>query len=834
VPGRAQPALDVGGVPGRAQPALDVGGVPGRAQPALPMGAAAAAGGHDDDALAAQLRSTFGPTAADVTITPDSTQPLAAGAEGVTIDEKVFLAPGRYDLGSTAGKERIGHEVAHVVQQRRGRDLRAPLAAGERAHLEAEADRAGSAFARGERFVVQGRAPTRAALFKGAAPAPAAAATTTTTTIDLKATGGKIERKPPAPAADPAAAPAGGAAAAAPAAPAAAAPKEKLVVSYGEYQASNPFMLERDESGAVKRLVGHGAIRLPKSTYIDQLDLQVALGADGTVGAKVQASATQEVKLGGLQVRGGTLVAAIENGALTYSLDGATILLPKNLGEGSLSLQGSNPTAPEFDASLTINVPKLQPSTMTFHANESGYQASGSTGVDIKNVSGTVTFTLEKVGDDKALWSAAGSVGYSSERLSGQVSIQYNADGELSGEGELDFKIADFLTGRASVAIDKEGHVTVEGEIRPPNETQLFPEKKVEQTFFHKSVDIPLWGISIPAVGSIGIIAFIEGSMGYRVGVGAGVMRDIVLSGSYSTDPSVEPAFQISGEIFIPAFAELLISIGGGVKLDAFLAEIGGGVKVDGRAGFYGGLSVKPSLAYEGGKYRLAGKAVLGGDVGLSAQVDAFVKLHVGKWFLSWEKEWDWKLGEWNKWLGLNLGMEADLDYTLGQPLSPDIFKLKKPDSIDVQDIAKSAMPQAECRPKAPKARRMKRTSSRRRAAAAQPPGSRRRRSRKWRAHRREPRGTRTRTPRARTRSRPRRPSRAQARRSPPRRRPARRPRTRASRPSRSSTPRRSSSASACMERRTSSSCSSGPAAMPTWRPSASGCRSRSATPSPS
>ena len=100
----------------------------------------------------------------------------------------------------------------------------------------------------------------------------------------------------------------------------------------------------------------------------------------------------------------------------------------------------------------------------------------------------------------------------------------------------------------------RRGHVAVNGEISPPNETQLLPEKKVENTFFHKSVEFPIWGISIPMLGSVGIIAFIEGSLGYRAGVGAGVMRNIVLSGSYSTDPSVQPTFAITGEIFIPAF----------------------------------------------------------------------------------------------------------------------------------------------------------------------------------------------------------------------------------------------------------------------------------------
>jgi hypothetical protein len=664
-------------------------------------GAADARAAWDAATLVAQMRRTFGAAASDVPIATDSARAQAAGAEGVAIGEKVYIAPGYYDLTTAAGRERLGHEVAHVMQQRRGRDLPARLGTGDRAGLEAEADRAGHAFARGKPFAVQGRAPARIALFKGATPAKPKTPAAAMTTIDLKA-GGRIERKPPASAAGTGTG-TGSGASAAPAATNKPKAKEQLLVTYGGVQASNAFTVERDASGAVVKLVGRATLTLPASRYLKPLELVISLGADGTIGAKMQGNGQSTIKIGGLTVQGGKLSAAIDHGQLTYALDGANLALPKNLGHGALTIQSNGDKEPAFDASLAINVPKMQPATMSFRADANGYRAEGSTGVDFKQASGSVKFGLEKVGEDKALWSAAGSVGYTSERLSGQVSVQYNADGELSGEGALDFKIANFLTGKANVALDKAGHVTVNGEIRPPAEQQLFPEKKVEQTFLHKSLEFPIWGISIPMVGSVGLIAFIEGSMGYRVGVGAGVMRDIVLSGSYSTDPSVQPSFQITGEIFIPAYAELLISIGGGIKLDAFVAEVGGGIKVDGRAGIYGGLSVRPILAYENGNYRLMGQALLAGDVGLSAQVDAFVKLHVGKWMFSWEKEWDWKLGEWNKWLGLNLGIEADLDYTLGQPLSPDIFKLKKPDSLDVQGIAKSAMPQGGTPPQGPK-----------------------------------------------------------------------------------------------------------------------------------
>lgn len=130
---------------------------------------------------------------------------------------------------------------------------------------------------------------------------------------------------------------------------------------------------------------------------------------------------------------------------------------------------------------------------------------------------------------------------------------------------------------------------------------------------------------------------------------------------------------------------------------------------------------------------------------------------HVGKWFLSWEKEWDWKLGEWDKWLGLNLGMEADLDYTLGQPLSPDIFKLKmpdifkpkKPDSLDVQGIAQVGHAQGRhAGRRGQRARRTSMRSSTPRAAAELHPRRAQRPSPRSRAHPRVRPGTRTRIPR--------------------------------------------------------------------------------------
>ena len=68
------------------------------------------------------------------------------GAIAFTLGSDIYFAPGRYQPDTVHGQQLLGHELAHVVQQRAGR-VRNPLGSGiavvqDRA-LEAEADRLG-------------------------------------------------------------------------------------------------------------------------------------------------------------------------------------------------------------------------------------------------------------------------------------------------------------------------------------------------------------------------------------------------------------------------------------------------------------------------------------------------------------------------------------------------------------------------------------------------------------------------------------------------------------------------------------------------------------------
>lgn len=101
----------------------------------------------------ARMERSFGTSFNDVRVHQDGNAERV-GALAYTRGSHIHVARGQYDPGSSRGAALLGHELAHVVQQRAGRvavpqGKGAPINAD--AKLEAEADRLGALAARGER-----------------------------------------------------------------------------------------------------------------------------------------------------------------------------------------------------------------------------------------------------------------------------------------------------------------------------------------------------------------------------------------------------------------------------------------------------------------------------------------------------------------------------------------------------------------------------------------------------------------------------------------------------------------------------------------------------------
>ena len=105
--------------------------------------------------LSSEMSARFGVSFGDVRVRRDAgaaQEAKARGAEAFARGDEIAFAPGRYDPASGTGRKLIAHELAHVVQQRRG---------GALAGAERRADRAAE-------VALAGRAVDRQAL--GGAP----------------------------------------------------------------------------------------------------------------------------------------------------------------------------------------------------------------------------------------------------------------------------------------------------------------------------------------------------------------------------------------------------------------------------------------------------------------------------------------------------------------------------------------------------------------------------------------------------------------------------------------------------------------------------------------
>lgn len=111
------------------------------------------------DGLRTQMESALQTDFSRVRIHGNSSAALALGARAYTRGDELHFAPGEYQPTTAAGRRMVGHELAHVVQQRQGRVQANRHVNGvginDHAGLEAEADRWGAMAERGDQAPVQ-------------------------------------------------------------------------------------------------------------------------------------------------------------------------------------------------------------------------------------------------------------------------------------------------------------------------------------------------------------------------------------------------------------------------------------------------------------------------------------------------------------------------------------------------------------------------------------------------------------------------------------------------------------------------------------------------------
>lgn len=381
----------------------------------------------------------------------------------------------------------------------------------------------------------------------------------------------------------------------------------------------------------------------------------------------------------GLPVKGGAITVLVnERGAI--SGQGAVRIELFGVGEGALKLGYENGVL-DLGAEVELNnIPGLETAKVLIGLKDGKFEGSGEIGIAPAKIPGLTGDLLVEYKDDR--FSGKTKIGYAKEKFSGEVEIVLNQDeaGKLaiSGSGDVTARLTDWLTGKVHIDVLPDATTKIEGQLKAAD-IELFPEKKGDKELFNISQNIPLWAI---------LVAVIRIRGGVRAGVGPGMLRGVTAEGQFSTGEGEEPSFSITGELFIPAYAEAYVAFGAGLGLDVVIGSLTGGIEAVGTAGVYGALSAIPEIAYEGGNYSISGEITLAAAAKLKLGLQAWAEVEAF-WITVWSQEW--KLAEWVWDVGPELALQAKMNYVFGRP-EPPTFEFKTSD-IDASRLIQDAMP---------------------------------------------------------------------------------------------------------------------------------------------
>lgn len=364
-----------------------------------------------------------------------------------------------------------------------------------------------------------------------------------------------------------------------------------------------------------------------------------------------------------------------------------------------------------FDVQADVDVKGLAQGSFSITKGEQGLQGEGEIGVELANVSGTVNASF-----DNGAISIQGTATYESDKFTGNVNLlvtdkaaadaamysglgidQPGMDNATQGEaenaspvkltkenaalvgwGDVEVAITDWLTGKANVGIDSDGYVTVIGEIGVNDPVTLMEQNTERKDLFKYDQKFPY---GVPLVGNI--FVFVGIGMYVNYGFGPLSLRDVKVTGQYSTRPDVPTNIKIGGALNINAFASLGLEARGGAGVTLLGHDIKAGIKVTGEAGIKAYAEAAPELEYKeapGPNGGMVGETWLNGHFEAAAQMFLklggafFIELDSPWWSPAPDDTWEWPFGSVEYPLGTQeYGVGGDVAWKVGSKEWPEL-----------------------------------------------------------------------------------------------------------------------------------------------------------------
>lgn len=406
-----------------------------------------------------------------------------------------------------------------------------------------------------------------------------------------------------------------------------------------------------------------------------------------------------------------TLTNKLENGQLNLGFDKMGITLGAAFS-GKISLQVVDENIERLEGQADVAVQGLGTGSLELKRQKEGV-VTGKATVNLQlpaNFKGAVDVAW----DGEAI-TGEGKVGYTGEKLSGEVTLKLMEKGEAAqlekekkappeqleadkkpagaakkpatkpkkieyvvfGEGDLNFAFNEWLNGTAHVIVDPKGYVTIIGEITPQKEFELFKPDDVVKPLFSFEARA---SYGIPVVGNI----FIYGklSMDAFAKLGPAKLYNISVKGNYSTDPEKNKEFTIQGSINISAAAGVRMRAEAGAGIEILSHDIKAGAGINGIAGIKAYAEATPVIGYrekgapgedKKGEFFISGTLEIAAQpfVGLSG--DLFIELDTPWWSPLDDDRWTWPLFNKEYPLGGTLGTRVSVDHVLGSKQLPSV-----------------------------------------------------------------------------------------------------------------------------------------------------------------
>ncbi len=388
-------------------------------------------------------------------------------------------------------------------------------------------------------------------------------------------------------------------------------------------------------------------------------------------------------------VKSARVVVDVADGLLAGT--GTVVLGIPGLDDASLAFTANSQGQYALSGTASGRIPGLRDPRITITYADGALSGVGHAGFAIPGLEGGAIDLRYAAGQ----FSGTASIDYRRGRLSGRVTLNLSPAHKLSGGGQLQYEIAPGLVAIVGLEVPETGRPRVSGELRLPDPIVIFPERSFNKRLFGISIDIPIFGISFGR-SSIGIIANIAAGIDARAGIGPGqIRRPRIIAAFDPNDERGAASFQASAELYVPASAEIVVFLSGGIGVSLLIVKALGGIQANASAGLMGALVVPIELKYQAGKFTVDGSAELFAQPRLRFQLDAFVKVQADLLITTidvYTKNWKLAAFEWGS--DFRIGVRFPVHYVFGEPFSLSLSQLEFiAPQIDTRKLMRDLLP---------------------------------------------------------------------------------------------------------------------------------------------